>query len=442
MSTMRMTFTSNHVQGDFSSGRLIVQMQAEVSRAPHQPVTTVWFSVPPDFHTHNDSVAAALMTLVGRSFPAARFNFPISQRCADILAWYYSLTDIGPIDRSLEPRRPGRHIALNFSGGLDSTALWVLLHDLATVPFKVVTTEYQGFALDRPGYLPYHRDVSSETNLRRLKLDRVGRFNCATPLIFADYADLWGVANGHAMNHAPYSIESLADGRRPAFLNQDATYNAGGLAEMHIARGLNEPGLLKILVRAAPERIPAALDGSAFPGDRKRAMKSFMLANLFTSEGLPLPAYLRDFPLPEPGIGRRTRTGVSFRAVWMLKRLGLPSVARVEPAVYDTDLSMLDDLNVEFFERYRTALIDLMPEPLRAPVLRGLHAAGIYPYDERDHADLDLMRGYLEEVGTDVITESLCRPSAPPHGERAHWLGLPTIELSRAGASSGADASP
>ena len=38
--------------------------------------------VPRDFHVHNDSVAAALMTLVGRSCPIVTFNFPISTRCA------------------------------------------------------------------------------------------------------------------------------------------------------------------------------------------------------------------------------------------------------------------------------------------------------------------------------------------------------------------------
>lgn len=426
---MWIRFTSSHVTGDFSSGRVEFRIVSSGPGTPPRNSDTVWFTVPRDFHTHNDSVAAALMTLIGRTFPVVTFNFPVSQHCAEILTWYYSLTDIGPIDESMEPRRHGRHIALNFSGGLDSTALWVLLHDLAGIRFKVVTTEYQDFVLDRPGYLPYHRDVSSETNLRKLRYDRLGRFHCATPLLFADYADLWGVVSGHAMNHVPYSYESLMDGSDPAFLVQDATYNAGGLAEVHIARGLNEPGLLKILVEAAPERIPAGLDGSAFRGDRKRAMKSFMLAHLFAASGHPLPEYLREFPLPEPGAGRRSRTGVSFRAVWMLKRLGMESVARVEPHVYGTDLSMLDELSVDFYERYRTSLTHLIPDSIRPRILHGLHAAGVYPYDERDHASLDQLRRYLTVVGTDVVAPSLVRAAPRPASYAAQVFDANSIEF-------------
>ena len=81
-------------------------------------------------------------------------------------------------------------------------------------------------------------------------------------MLFADYADLLGRASGHEMYHSPGSFENLAVGGPPAFLTQDATYNAGGLVEVHIGRGLNEPGLLRLLAESAPEQIAAALDAS------------------------------------------------------------------------------------------------------------------------------------------------------------------------------------
>ena len=102
----------------------------------------VSFGVPTDFHTHNDSVAAALLTLVGKACTSAELNFLISQHCADTLAAYYGLSDIGPIDPSLEPRRPGRALGLNFSGGLDSVSVWVLLRELMGEELKVIHADY------------------------------------------------------------------------------------------------------------------------------------------------------------------------------------------------------------------------------------------------------------------------------------------------------------
>lgn len=411
---MHVAFHSSHVDGDYSDGKLHLRVDPE--RGPDEPsrVDALWFTVPPDFHTHNDSVAAALLTLVGRRFQHVTLNFPISRFCAETLTWYYQLDEVGPVDDTLEPRRPGRFLALNFSGGLDSTAIWVLLRELARVTFKVVTSEYEHSVLDRPGFSAYHRDVSSLTNLRRLRYDRDGRFNCAAPLLFADYADLWGVASGHLINHRPHSFENLSSGAPAAFLAQDATYNAGGLAEVHIGRALTEPGVLRLLAEQAPERIAAALDASAHLIDRKRAIKSLTLEYYFVRAGLPRPECLIGFPVPPPGKGRSTAFGVGFRTIWLYKCLSRETMARIEPRIYETDLSMIAETSVGFYERYHTGCSLLIPAPLRAPVLQGLHAAGIYPYAERDYRDLESIRQYLETVDVDAAASSLRRADPPP----------------------------
>lgn len=426
---MRVAFYSSHVTRDYAAGRLTIEIQAE--RLPGVPARsdTVWFTVPPDFHTHNDSVAAALLTLVGAQYRHVTFNFPISRFCADLLAWYYTLDEVGPVDESLEPRQPGRYLALNFSGGLDSTAVWVLLHDLAQVRFKVVTTDYQNTMLDRPGYSSYHRDVTTLTNLRALHYDRHGRFNCAAPLLFADYADLWGVASGHMMNHRPNSFESLQAGQRPQFLTQDATYNAGGLAEVHIVRGMNEPGLLMLLARVAPERIGPALDASDFAGRRKRALKSLTLKYYFDIAGEPVPACLKHIPMPGPGVGRSTDLGVGFRTLWMLKRLDREVMAQIEPKIFETDLSQVADIGTEFYERYNTSISQLLPSELRRRVAHGLHQAGLYPFNERDHADLNAVRRYLESVGLQSAAPSLQRSAPPPDGWSPSAIDTARLEL-------------
>src|SRR6476659_7171829 len=121
MGSGAVSFVSSHVAGDYSSGRLTVWVEREDARSGQTHYDELWFEVPPDFHTDNDSVAAALLTLVGNR-RAVTFNFPISARCAQLLTEFYDLEEVSPVDPSLEPRRPGRRLGLNFSGGLDSMA--------------------------------------------------------------------------------------------------------------------------------------------------------------------------------------------------------------------------------------------------------------------------------------------------------------------------------
>jgi hypothetical protein len=401
---MRVTFESNHLGRSYPEGRLIVQISGVRAR-PAQ----VWFSVPPNFHTHNDCVAAALMTLVGRQYSEVTFNFAISRFCADTLGWYYGLDDIGPVDEGLEPRRTGKHLALNFSGGIDSTALWVLLHDLAGIEFKVVTTGYEGNQLDPAGYRAYRRDVFSQTNLRKLRYDRHGRFHCAVPLLYAEYADLGALASGHTFEHYPFSMERLHDGQPPAFLVQDAVLAAGGLREVHIARCLIEVGLAKILVEAAPERIAAALDASDFLGTRKRATKSLAMRYLFERAGRVPPPCLASIRLPAPASGRRFTSGLHFRTLWEAKHLGLEQAFQIEPRVLETDLSFMGALSLSFFERYNTSLTTLIPAAFRNPILHGLHAAGIGPYAERDFDELNALLDFIERDGNPRVSPSLVR---------------------------------
>ncbi|RIK45312.1 MAG: hypothetical protein DCC58_06805 [Chloroflexi bacterium] len=401
---MRLDCVSSHAAGNAAGGMLRLHLTPRQGERFGR-TDEIWFRVPADFHTHNDSVAAAVLTLVGPRFSEVRFNFAISSYCAETLTRYYGLTTIGPVDAGMEPRRPGRHLALNFSGGVDSTALWVWLHDLAGLAFKVVTTHYTGSKLDEPGYRAYQRDITCETNLRKLHYDRAGRFHAAVPLLFADYLDLWGLTSAHCYEHYPYSMERLAGGAAPHFLVHDQALLAGGLAEVHIARCLLEFGLNRLLVAAAPQRIAAALDASDFPGSRKRAVKSLASRAYFAQLGQEAPAWLQSVPLPEPGSGRRTSTGLHFRMLWLAKHYGAAFAAQLDPRVAEVDLRCLDDMRFDFYERYNTNLIHLMPAPYRNALLAGLHTAGILPYDEVDFEELETVLTLIESQGNPRVVD-------------------------------------
>ncbi|RIK35281.1 MAG: hypothetical protein DCC58_20680, partial [Chloroflexi bacterium] len=293
---MHVQFTSSHVGGDFSSGRLVVQAALEQPSRGISEVREFFFEVPPDFCTHNDLVAAALLALIGRGYTTAGFNFPISERCARLLAWVHQLEDIGPVDASQEPRRPGTHLGVTFSGGLDSLAVWVLVRDYAGIPFKLITGEFEGYYREAVGYAPYRRDVSCYTNFRRV-IGEVGRrFDVVIPLLFADYADLGAFTTGHTFASGPMLWNDPRLDAEPEFLWINMFAEAAGLPEVHLVRGLDTAGLLQFLYATAPETLERGMHVTSRPGTTKYRAKASILEYLFRRDGASTPSWLANMP--------------------------------------------------------------------------------------------------------------------------------------------------
>lgn len=392
---VRVAFESSHVDGDFSSGVLRVRVQRDDPARGVSRVDEITFAVPTDFHTHNDAVAAALMTLVGRTFSVVSFSFPISQRCADILRAYYDLADVGPVDPDMEPRRRGRYLGLLLSGGIDSMALWLTLRRVLGDAFKVITTEFGGwFSFEARGYERFHRHVSCRTDFRAKGFADQGRFTLAVPLLFADYADLAAVTTGHHFVHTPLSIESLRDGRQPRFLDHDRPLHAGGLDEVHIARCLNMPGLLMLAMLAEPELLEACWYGSAPPGLDKHYHKGLVFRRLFQRQGRPIPPWLADITPPRRQTRFREGVTVRFTALYLAKHVGIDAVRRGIRDIDDYDLGFLADLDLTFMERYCPNLLGFIPPEIRAGVLAVFHEAGIVPWSERDWQEFDVVRDF------------------------------------------------
>jgi hypothetical protein len=292
----------------------------------------------------------------------------------------------------LEPRRPGRYVALNFSGGFDSTALWWLLRHELGAEFKVVTTDYGGQqAHEQPSFQRFPRDVTCRTDVRRKRYDRAGRFNAAVPLLFADYLDLHSLASAHTLRQEQADTESLLDGRAPSFLALEAAYQAGGLEEAHYVRCVHSRALQKVLVLAAPHLLPDALLGSGPPGTEKHYTRALGLRAWFEQLGLDVPDYLTDIPLPVHPIPLIRRTRNLMQGLTVAKYFGVDVARPLAPWMDDVDLAVLDDLTLEFLDRYNPNFIHFIPAEAKHQLLAVFHRYGIYPYTEHDWHEIALV---------------------------------------------------
>lgn len=393
MQAASVTFHSSHVQRDFSNGLLAIDV---ARRFPHTSSVVrkqVTYSVPVGFHVHNDCVAAALLTLVGRTCPRVTFNFPISERCALILRETYDLLDVGPVDPHMEPRQPGRHLAINFSGGTDSTGLYLLLEAALGDDFKVITCDFgPTFRLERAGYQHVRRDVTCVTDLRAQALDRAGRFISSVAMLHADYLDLHSVASGHTLLHEISTLSSLMDGDPPDYRSRDAVYHGAGLEEAHIVRGLQTPGIFRIIIGRAPHWVEGAFAASARPVTEKYYSRAVWVRQVYRDLGLPLPDFLKNLPAPTIRWPHNPGQRFSMFTLWALKYEGVDAVRPLMPHINPSDFAFLNDMSLFYMEKYNTNVTPLIPSAIRPRVLSALQKHGICPYNERDWQELAITR--------------------------------------------------
>jgi hypothetical protein len=410
---MRIQFWSSHVDiATRRDGELTVDVGMEHAAAPITIHDQLTFSVPPDYHAHNDLVAAALLTLIGRTAKQVSFNFPISSHCAETLRAYYRLDEVGPIDASLEPRQPGRYLGLNFSGGTDSTAVWLLLTN-AGVDFKVITSDYGGYyAREELGYGRARRDITCTTNFRIKGYERnIGRFNGAVPLLFADYLDLYGIATGHNMFQNPLSIEALSPGQQPAFRLLEPAFTAGGLQEVHLIRSLSMVGTLAILLQAGPDMVASAFEASSAPSTWKYFSKAMLAQWICARLGLPLPEFLRDLPTPTRGDTGTDDLSWGIMAAVLSQRGELALPAALAPLIAHYPPTLGETFTMNWYFKYNPDIAMLIPHELRNNLLNQFHTYRIYPYSEADWQELVLSRQLVcaADMDTNSVMPEMCR---------------------------------
>jgi len=390
-------FVSNHLAAE-RGRQLAVTISLTDPRNRANLTDTVFFEVPPDFHSHNDSVAAALLTLVGDRPREVTFNFPISTRCAELLRDYYTLDDIGPIDPDLEPRRPGHTLGLSFSGGFDSTALRALLDRLIPGQFTVISSVFEGiWENEVASQASWPPDLSCRTDTRRKGFWR-GRFTAAVPLLFADYLNLRALTSAHVFSQDGEGTERNIDGHPPTFRRKEVVYQAGGLEEVHLVRGIDEVGILRILTRLVPERVRYALAGASDQGTTRNLSRGLTLRILHERDGLPVPDYLAEFDLtPHPYLGGQFFLGGS-PILFVVKHYGAAGVRALSSLTADLtkiDFSFMDALTMEYLQKFNTNFVDIIPPDLRAPLLNLIASLGVIPFNEHDWDELEATRNGL-----------------------------------------------
>jgi hypothetical protein len=246
---------------ELSCGRLVAEIRTE------KKAEAIYFTTPDNFSTHPDCVASAYATLCGRDFQSIHFAFPISAKCRQIIerVSQASVTSEG----NTAQRKSGTRIGLNFSGGFDSLAAYLLAPEKQ---IRVAVDFKKGFERERAFFSKLAPEIVCETNLREKGYAKAAwQFMGAATFLYADYLDLAGAGYGTIFEATTYNYR-LAPSKYPIDYR-----DALDLYDATMTRGLTEFGTALVLTSLAPDLVAQSRASVAPEGSEKSYRKRLLV---------------------------------------------------------------------------------------------------------------------------------------------------------------------
>lgn len=330
-------------------------------------------------------MAAALATLCGRKYHAIGFDFPMSDRCRTMIGTATAAAITAP--GVVPPRPSGRHLVLNFSGGMDSLAAWLV----ADRKPRLVSMDFGA---------PFEREAdyfsSFDTLICRTDFRQKGfglndwRFMAAGSLLFADMLDAGLIGFGSIFEATPANFAPP----RTSKPVPNGPFGAIGSQDVSWTRAITEIGTAMIVLTMAPEMAEPSLRSLAAEGTEKYHRKQLLLELAARRLGA---APSKPTGLVRPRV--RTQWGksfaVDFLTLFFVHEYGRDYVSEWADLPEDDEFAELVSSDLGFFAKYNSNLIGSIPEPMRNDVLGAFHRARIYPFNETDFASFARVRGLL-----------------------------------------------
>jgi cyanophycin synthetase len=362
-------------------GQLVIDLASEHQR------DRLHFSVPEGFRAHFDLVASAVAPLLRSSYAHITFDFPVSDlvRMRVAARTRAEVVSAGAGD----PRQPGSRLALNFSGGVDSLAAWLLAPDEM---LRVAVDYGRWFQRERKSFAPLAPDVICSTDFRAKGYGQTDwLFMAAATTLFADHLDLSSVGFGTHLAASPSYL------RPREWEPRDLTaplLSAAGLRDRTLTRGLTEFGTSLIVDRYAPDVAGDALASVGRRGSAKMFRKRLIYDSAVAFRGGPR-VDIENRRLPHRKIRLWQSYGMDFALIILMALYPPEFVRRFIKNVESGVLEAARDIRPDFAFRCNPLFVQHIPAHLRDTVTRRMASAGIEMYGDADWVEYEKLRRIL-----------------------------------------------
>lgn len=347
----------------------------------------IFFGVPESFLPHPDCTAVALATFCGQAFDEIHFNQPLSEKARKAIA--NRTRAMVTANASAEPRPPGAQSLLNFSGGFDSLAAW-LLAPRGQLRLGIAFGHWFQREADFFGTLG--SDVICETDFRRKGYARNDwMFMAAPSMLLAEHLHLGAIAFGTI-------FEASAGHFRPDPAQERLElFEAIGVSDATLTRGLTEFGTALIVTHYTPELVDGSLASLAAPHSEKNLRKRLLIKAAHEYRGGP-PPDISAYAKPRDTYQFGKNYGIDFLTVIFARLYGARLVSLWIDNVEDIDFETLNRIDVSWVFKWIPSFDStIRPDLLRHAKDRA-KAAGLGEFDEEDwrnHAAIrNILAGY------------------------------------------------
>lgn len=363
---------------ELSCGRLVAEIRTE------KKAEAIYFTTPDNFSTHPDCVASAYATLCGRDFQSIHFAFPVSAKCRQIIerVSQASVTSEG----TTAQRKSGTRIGLNFSGGFDSLAAYLLAPEKQ---IRVAVDFKKGFERERAFFSKLAPEIVCETNLREKGYAKAAwQFMGAATFLYADYLDLAGAGYGTIFEATTYNYR-LAPSKYPIDYR-----DALDLYDATMTRGLTEFGTALVLTSLAPELVAQSRASVAPEGSEKSYRKRLLVEAASHHRGGSAPSFSgHDVPLRRCTYG--TSFALDFLALAFAGLYGMEAVSTWMDGLDIVDEDALNALRFDWLFKYNQIFEDQIPPSVRSEFFDRLTQIGIGRFDDDDFRYYTAFRSIL-----------------------------------------------
>ena len=345
------------------------------------------FSVPEGFRAHSDLVASAVAPLLGSSYAHITFDFPVSEpvRMQVAARTRAEVVSIGAED----VRQPGTRLALNFSGGMDSLAAWLLAPDEMV---RLAVDFGRWFQRERKSFEPLAPDVICSTDFRAKGYGQTDWLSMgAAATLFADHLDLSSVGFGTHLAASPLYL------RPRGWEPRDPTaplISAAGLRDGTLTRGLTEFGTSLIVDRYAPGVADDSLSSAARSGSAKMFRKRLIYDSAVAFRGGPRVDIENRRP-PYRKIQLWQSYTMDFALIVLMALYPPQFVRRFINKPESGILEAASDIRPDFAFRCNPMFVQQIPPHLRDTVVQRMTTADIEMYGDADWVEYEKLRRIL-----------------------------------------------
>lgn len=370
----------------------------------------MWFELDNGITPSNDALALAISTFAGKAFGEIEIDLPILMQTKKNIERFTEANVIAPIAENTNIITERNSIILNFSGGFDSLAAFLLMPS----DTKLVAIDFGGWFEREKNFFQRFKPYTLKTNFRQLKLDK----NSWT------FMGVGAILYGEALNAGYNVFGTILEATPAQFVEEPGAarsfstepFFSAGLKDIRYTNGLTEVGTAMVVSYYAPELANESLISLSNPKTEKRYRKEVLLD--IVCEKFQRNVEFERTEAPNNKVPFGTNFAMDFLCLYILKNRGLEIANATVSDIPEEVIEFVNSNKLNFYERINCEFISgttFINDSYRSEFMGKVLKAGILPYTENDYKEFrktaNFLNRYHNFMGKNVAKEDIKKKS-------------------------------